>query len=57
MSPLFLILALFGLLALSTHAQQVEQLQEDGSAAAISPVLLENEAVFESGKQLLNIID
>ena len=34
MSPLFLIPTLFGLLALSTQAQQVEQLQEDGSAAA-----------------------
>ncbi|MEC7229798.1 MAG: hypothetical protein VXV91_01205 [Verrucomicrobiota bacterium] len=42
MSPLFLIPALFGLLALSAHAQQVEQLQEDGSAAAYTEI--------ESGK-------
>ena len=34
MSPLFLIPALFGLLVLSTQAQQVGQPQEDGSAAA-----------------------
>ena len=47
MSPLFSIPALLGLLALSPQAQQVEQLQEDGSAAAIAPVLLGNEAALE----------
>ena len=39
MSPRFLIPALLGILALSTQAQQVEQLQEDGSAAAYTDSL------------------